>query len=557
MVKKLLGLLTREVAGLHNAAYLLAFFTILSQVLALVRDRLFAAYFGAGQTLDIYYAAFKIPDLIFISFASFVSISVLVPFIVERLKGDDAALHEFVSTLFSFFLFLIIVVSAVAYLFIPALSKILFPGIEGQLLNELILLTRIMLLSPILLGISNFFASVTQAYKRFGIYAISPLLYNFGIIIGVVVFYPFMGVAGLAWGVIAGALMHFLLQVPFVVQKGLFPKLTLVFKFHVIKEVVILSVGRTLALASSNVTTIFLLSIGSLMTVGSIAVFNLSWNLQSVPLAIVGASYSVALFPTISKHFSDNNRELFIAEMLSAARHIVFWSLPITVLFIVLRAQIVRTVLGSGAFSWSDTRLVAASLAVFSVSVAAQGLVLLFVRAYYASGRTKIPLFINFISGIIAIGLSFALWKLYLSAELFRGFFESLLRIEGIPGTEAVMLPLGYTIGILFNLAFFWYAFHHEAKGFSRPLLSTFFQSFSASVIMGFVSYLGLQWFAGWFNLETLPGIFMQGLLAGLLGIGALIVVLRALGSQELHEVWTTLHHKIWKEKIIVSEESL
>src|SRR3972149_427019 len=110
--------------------------------------------------------------------------------------------------------------------------------------------------------------------------------------------------------------------------------------------------------------------------------------MQSVPLAIVGVSYSTALFPTISRLFSEGNRQKFVSEMIIAARHIVFWSIPITVLFIILRAQIVRTILGAGEFSWSNTRLAAAALAIFSISVLAQSLSLLFVRAYYASGRT-------------------------------------------------------------------------------------------------------------------------------------------------------------------------
>ena len=109
MVRKLFEFFHKEIRGLHEAAYLLAFFTLLSQVLALVRDRMFAHYFGAGPTLDIYYAAFRIPDLIFASVASIVSVSVLVPFLIDRLDKDKAAGKQFIDTVFSFFFFVLIV----------------------------------------------------------------------------------------------------------------------------------------------------------------------------------------------------------------------------------------------------------------------------------------------------------------------------------------------------------------------------------------------------------------------------------------------------------------
>jgi len=555
MVKRILGMLSKEVGNIHHAAYLIGFFAVLSQLLGLFRDRLFAYYFGAGQVLDVYYTSFKIPDFIFVSVASFVSISVLVPFVVERLKGDTDVLRNFIGSLFSFFSLLMVGVSIIAYVLTPWLVHWLFPGISAQeSYDQLVLLTRIALLSPILLGLSNLFASITQACKRFIIYAISPLLYNFGIIVGIVIFYPMIGIAGLAWGVVLGALMHLLIQLPFVYSHGLMPRLQWKFDFSSIKEIVLLSAGRTVALSSSTIATVVLLGFGSLMSIGSIAVFNFSWNMQSVPLAIVGVSYSIALFPTISRFFSTGERAQFVEAMLTAARHIVFWSVPISALFVVLRAQIVRTILGSGNFSWSNTRLVAAALAVFSVSVVAQSLVLLFIRAYYASGRTKTPLLVNVFSGMVAIASSYGLWKLFLSWPVFRFFVESLLRVEGIPGTEVIMLPLGYSISMLLNLALFWYVFHREAPGFTRRLLRVFFQNFAGAMIMAVVAYLSLQWLSSIFDLNTVLGIFAQGFFAGILGIIAGVIVLRALESQELKEVWGTLHAKIWNTKVIVSE---
>ena len=124
----------------------------------------------------------------------------------------------------------------------------------------------------------------------------------------------------------------------------------------------------------------------------------------------------------------------FKAHLKSAARAIIFWSLPVTFLFIVVRAQIVRVILGSGNFSWDDTRLVAASLAIFSVSIIAQSMIALLSRSYYAKGDTRRPFAINLGCSILIIILSFAFTYLFEHILLFRFFIESLLKVSDIPG---------------------------------------------------------------------------------------------------------------------------
>lgn len=183
MVKNILNFIRKEIHGLHEAAYFLAVFTLGSQILALFRDRILAHSFGAGETLDIYYAAFKIPDFIFVSIASLFSFSILIPFFAKKIDHSNKNAKNFMDNTFSVFFFLIIAVSVIVFFAAPWILKIIFPGLaNGESFESLIVLTRIMLLQPILLGTSNLFASITQIYQKFIIYAISPLLYNLGII---------------------------------------------------------------------------------------------------------------------------------------------------------------------------------------------------------------------------------------------------------------------------------------------------------------------------------------------------------------------------------------
>lgn len=554
MVNRILRILHTEIRGLHQAAYLLAGFAFLSQILALVRDRLLAASFGASSSLDVYYAAFRIPDFIFITVGSMVSISVLIPFLMDKMKSGQDEGKTFISNIFSFFFFLIVVSGIIAFFLIPFLSKFLFPGFSGQKLEQTIDLTRILLLSPIFLGLSNILGTLTQAFRRFFLYALSPILYNLGIIAGVLFLYPKFGLVGLAYGVIFGAILHFVIQIPFVVEAGFFPKLRFKFDFVEIKKVLLISIPRTFTLGSDSISIIFLLSFASFMTVGSIAVFNFSYNLQSVPLSIIGVSYSLAAFPVLIKFFSNGEKEKFAEQSIASAKHIIFWSVPVVVLFVVLRAQIVRTILGSGQFNWSDTRLTAAALAAFAISLVFQNLTMLFVRAYYAVGRTKTPFIAKFINAVTTVLFGYAFMLAFMYFPIFKYFLESLFKIQDIPGSIIITLPLGWSIGEVLNSVALWFVFEKDFKGFSRPVLKTFLQTLASSFVMGYVAYFFLGVFDDVFNINTTIGVFMQGLLSGVIGIAFGVLVLLLLKNQELGDVWQTLRGRIWKKPTVAPD---
>jgi putative peptidoglycan lipid II flippase len=392
-------------------------------------------------------------------------------------------------------------------------------------------------------------------HRRFLIYALSPILYNIGIIFGIIFLHPKFGLDGLIFGVVIGAFLHMIIQVPFIIYKGTFPRLSFMIPWNDIKKVVLLSLPRTLTLVSHQLSSFFLVSLASFMAGGTISIFSLAFNLQSVPLTIVGVSYSSAVFPTLSRFFAQKNRGEFLKHMIDSARHIVFWSVPITILFIVLRAQIVRTIYGAGQFDWADTRLTAATLAIFIFSVMGQSLILLFVRAFYAEGKTMKPLIINIISGLFIVALGYIFTKIFFAHPFFRFFLEDLFKVSGQVGTSVLVLPLAYSIGVLFNTYLHWQMFEDDYKGFSKPVIATLFQSFSASVIMGYVTFISLRFFNIFFPLTKAWNVFLQGFFAGIVGIVVGIVVLILLRNKEIKEIWQTLHHKFWKSNVVVPDQ--
>lgn len=555
MVKRWFSVIGREIRGLHEAAYLLAAFAFLSLILALVRDRLLALTFGAGHTLDIYYAAFRIPDFLFASVGSLVTASILLPYFIERFSKSPEEGRSFSNGTFTVFFAIMAGSALVAFVIAPWLVPQVIPGFaHDPALPSLILAMRIMLLSPFFLGLSNLFSSLTQMNHRFLVYAASPVVYNAGIILGVLVGYPLFGVAGLAVGVAAGALLHMGLQIPFLVSEGLLPHFTSRINWQDIRRIAFTSLPRTFTLSANELAEFILVSAASFMAGGSISIFNFAFNLQSVPLSLIGASYSSAVFPTLSLLLFKKNISEFTEKMIAAAQHIVFWSMPLTVLFIVLRAQIVRTILGAGKFDWADTRLTAATLAIFIVSTIGQSLIVLFVRAFYAEGKTARPLLVNAVSATFIVVSGFSFIWLFQSVPVFRYFIEDLLKVSGQSGTVVLMLPLAYSLGIILNTFLHWVMFSRSYSGFTRPVLYTLFHSFAASIIMGYAAFLSLRIFAAILPLTKVWGVFLQGFCSGLIGIVVLVLVLIILRSKELQTVWNTLHHKIWGAEVPPAE---
>lgn len=557
MVRRVFEMVYQEIRGLHQAAYVLAFFAFGSQILALVRDRLLAHQFGASVELDVYYAAFRIPDLLFVLFASTLSIYVLIPFVTKRendgVKGSSRALMSQVFTLFLLvYIFLALGVGIAA----PMLAELLFPGFTGAEHDELVLVMRILLLQPLLLGLSSLFGVVTQIGRRFMLYALSPLLYNLGIIFGIVALYPFFGIAGLGFGVVLGALAHMAVQIPFVRKSKFSPRITFSFDLPLLLSIFKTSIPRALTLSLHQIVFIAFIGAASVMVAGSVSIFQFAYNLQSVPLAIIGVSYSVAAFPTLARLFSKGEHREFVEHVATALRHLFFWSLPAMALIVVIRAQLVRVILGSGAFDWEDTRLTAAALALFSLSLIAQSINLLIIRAFYAGGNTRTPFVITFLSSGAALILGIGLYSVFITQPYFASIVEALMRVEGVPGTEILMLPLGYSIAITLHTIALLTFFIREHNMPLKMLTVPFMRACGAAAAAGSASYFALNILVVGIRTDTFLGIFLQGFIAGVVGLFAAAALLYAIRSPELLEVWKALRRRFYKNDIFTPQKT-
>lgn len=544
----------RELRGVHQAALFLAVSAMASVILALIRDRLLASTFGAGAVLDMYFAAFRIPDIVYTTSLFFTASTALIPLFLELQEREREEAQRFLDNVFTAFLLFICITASLAFFLMPILIPFIAPGFSVAQQHTLITFSRVLLLSPLLLGLSNLVSSIVQSHRRFLIYALSPLFYNLGIIVGILWFYRLMGVFGLAMGVIFGALLHLLIQIPTLAKLRYVPRLTAVFASGLLRRVVALSLPRALGLSVNQIILLIMTSLASTIGVGGIAVFNLAYNLQSVPLSIIGVSYSVAVFPTLARSFVRREQAEFLDIVALALRHILFWSLFATVFFVVLRAHIVRVVLGAGMFGWLDTRLTAAAFGLFASSLLAQGVVLLLVRAFYAAGRTRIPIIINTIAASFIVVFALALLRVIGGAGDTRMLFGRLLRVEDIASLHLLALPFAFSLGTFLNavLLYIWFrrVFGILDHHFNRSVL----QAFGAALGAGGVMYVVLRLTVLFFDTTHFVGILSHGALAAFAGAGTDVLLLRVLRNRELSEIVEALKKRFWKSSVIAPE---
>jgi putative peptidoglycan lipid II flippase len=413
------SIFSRQINSITVAAALVALSSLVSRFLGIIRDRILAGNFGAGTTLDIYYAAFRIPDLIFNLVVLGALSAGFIPVFTSLIKnwkdeGAQSANHNkeawfLAGNILNFLVLGLAVLSVIGMIFAPALTRLITPGFGPEEQAKTAALTRIMFLSPVFLGLSGVLGGILQSFKRFLIYSLAPIFYNLGIIIGALYFVDIWGLDGLAWGVVLGAFLHFIVQLPATYNLGFRYLFKLSWGDKNTRKIGRMMVPRTMSLAISQVNLVVTTIIASGLPGGSLAAFNFANNLQSFPVGIFGISFAIAAFPALSENA--HNKEKLTEHFSNTIRQILFFVVPATVLIVALRAQIIRVVLGTGNFDWRATFMTMDALGFFAMSLFAQATIPLVVRVFYARHDSKTPFYLGLVSIGINIILSFYLGK--------------------------------------------------------------------------------------------------------------------------------------------------
>ncbi len=519
--------------SLTGAAIILGIASLLSRLVGVARDRILAHQFGAGIELDIYTAAFRIPDFIYNLLIVGALSAGFIPIFLELFQKEKKQAWDFVSRVINATFLFVSALSLVLYFFAPTLISFLVPGFSPEAQKETLALTRVMLLSPILLGMSAIVSGVLQSLKAFFIFSLAPVLYNIGIIAGALFFVPYFGLIGLSYGVVLGAFLHLLIQIPVFLRSGFTYSPKTFFKDKKIRQLVQAFIPRTITLASIQITTLILTFFASFLGTGSIAIFNFASNISSLPIGIIGISFALAAFPTLSEYVAKKDLEGFKKQLALTTRQILFFILPLTILFILLRAQIVRVLLGTGQFNWEDTIVTATTVGMFSLSLFSQCLLALYSRAFFALHNGRTPLLIALVSLFITVSLSF----------YFKTYF-------GVAG-----LALGISVGSMFQAAFLFMGLRKILGANDENKMVLLIAKLSVcclglGITIQFLKYpISLL-----VNMDTFLGIFLQGFICGIAGLIVYSLLAALLKVPELSLLFHSFRRKWLKLRNIPAE---
>ena len=534
------------------AAILLAISALISGILSLIGDGLLAGRFGVWGETNIYFAAFKIPDLVYnLLIVGGLTISFL-PIFSEYYQKDPKSAWEMTNYALNVFLFFLILVSLILFIFTPQLIHFVAPGFSLEQKEKTVLLTRLMFLSPIFFGLSSIFSSILQYFDRFLIYSLCPILYNLGIIFGILVLSPKFGIFGVGAGVILGALFHWLIQIPSAINCGFRYQFLFNLKYPAIKRIFSLMFPRIFAVAAQQINLIIITAIASTI-LGAISIFNFANNLQNFPVGIIGVSFAIAVFPVLSRTWANGQKKEFFENFSLTFRQILYLIIPISLLVFILRAQIVRLVLGTlgKEFDWTATRLTAASLGVFSISILASALIPFLYRAFFSLQDTKTPTKISIFSIILNIILAFSFTHFLNSQNLFSRFFINLLKLKGIENISALALPLAFSLASIFQFLLLLIFFQKKIDDFEKKeIFSSLKKIILASIFLIFLTYFSLYFFSRFLNTHTVFGLLIQTILAGLIGAIFYLLVTFYLKSPELKTIKSSILKQFRDEEL-------
>ena len=541
MLNKILNSQTNSIGA---AAGILAISALISRVLGVVRDWLLAKTFGAGPELDVYFAAFRIPDLVYnILIAGGVIVAFLPLFSEYFSKGNKEDAWRFTNNTLNIFLFFLIFLCLILFIFASPLIKLITPGFDPEQLQKTIFLTRLMFLSPIFLGLSSIFSGILQYFNRFLIYGLCPILYNLGIILGILFLAPPLGVLGVAIGVILGAFLHFAIQIPSAMTSGFRYKPIFDFGELGIKRVFLLMIPRTFGVASQQVNLLFITAIASTLGVGALSIFNFANNIQYLPIGIIGVSFAVAVFPRLSKTWAENEKGEFLSNFSSVFRQTLFLIIPISILTYLLRNQIVGIILRHGEFSFKAAELTAASIGLFCFGIFAQSLIPLIFRAFFSFQDTKTPTLISIAGMTLNVILSFYFtWLLGPAGILsvsygvnFSNIIINIFSLQGIENVQILGLPLAFTIAGIFQFILLMVFLYRKIGDYRlREIFNSFLKILIASISMAVLVYLTLYLVSLSLDTQTFWGIFWQTTITGLVGILVYLIATFLLNSPEI-----------------------
>ena len=511
---------------------------IISRVLGLLREAVIARQFGTTGKYDAYVTAFGVPDTLFLLIIGGAVGSAFIPVFtgLER-KGKTREAWHLASTLINASVVLISLSGIVLGFAAPWLvGLIIAPGLPPDRQALVVDLTRILLLSPLFMGLGGWAQGILNARQHFALSALAPIFYNLAIIGGALFLVPFFDIYGLAWGVVIGAMLHFGVQVPGLVRVGMRYSPRLNVRDEGVGEVGKLILPRIVGQAAFQANIIAVRAIGSFLPAGRISALSYSYLLMMLPHGVFALSLATVTFPTMAAQYAEGNLDGVRGTLARAVKVLLFLTFPSAVGLFALRSEIVATIFQLGAFTQSSTELVASALAYFSLGLVAYAVVEVLTRAFYALHDTATPVAVSVGTVILNIGVSIT---------LVQGFGWS---------HEGLALSLAATTTV--EMVLMWVLLGRKLPGWGlggEGLLTSLAKSGAAATAMGVALALLLP------IVHSLIPVARGDKLAAILvtavgivvGTGVYLAVARLLGSEEVEAASSALLRRFGKGRRI------
>ncbi|MGI8657959.1 MAG: murein biosynthesis integral membrane protein MurJ [Candidatus Limnocylindria bacterium] len=511
---------------LVTASLILTIAALASRLLGWIRLLVIGSQFGVSRELDAYFAAFRIPDAIFqLVVAGALSAALIPVFSGYRARGQDAEAWQLASSVINLVLIALAAFSLVMAIFAPFFVPIIAPGFDAPTTELTIRMTRVMLLSPVLIGMGAVVTGILNSYQQFTVPAIAPLAYNVAIIGAAIFLAPIMGVEGLAVGVAIGSLAHLAVQLPNLARVGQRYDLTIGLSHPGVRRVAWLMGPRTLGLAAGQINFLVSTVLASGLPEGSLTAYNYAFLLSQIPVGVIGVSIAVALFPTLSQDAAMGRMGEIRRQVGNAVRVLVFVAAPLTAIMVILREPLTSVFYQYGLFSQSATDRTASALLFFALGLVGHIVVHVLTRAFYAMQDTKTPV----AWAIIAVAINVPLMSI----------------LVGPMGVAGLALALSIS-SILEVIGLLWFLRRKIESVDESAILRTVVRSGGAALVAAALMFGGLIILRGTAGgiLDDAVGRLVALLVLSAAGIAAFLLVASALRLPEVSQLRRLLERR-------------
>jgi putative peptidoglycan lipid II flippase len=378
--------------GLARAGIVVSGAFLISRLLGYVRYVVIGNSGLLAGDLDTFFAAFRLPDLIFQLVAAGALSSALIPIVSALLAGgEESHAWRVVSTVVNLMLIALTILAVGLFILAPVVMEAITPGFGPAQLDKTVELTRTMLLSPIFLALGAVATSVLNSGGRFAAAALAPIVYNMMIIAAALFLVGPLGVEGLAVGVVAGSIGHLAVQLRPLARLGFRYTPRIDGRDPQARKALVLMAPRAIGLGATQITFIVVTALATTVGIGALADFNFAFALLQIPLGIIGVPLGVVVLPSLSRDAAVGQEESYAALLTRALRLLIYVMVPITILTVIVRQPVVEILFGGGNISGPDLDLIAATLACFALGLTAHALIAVLARGFYARQDTITP----------------------------------------------------------------------------------------------------------------------------------------------------------------------